>query len=44
MSCSKAKGFVSEIAPLVDKLEFAGMWISADVRRRILKMAGETEQ
>jgi predicted nucleic acid-binding protein len=37
----KKLGLASDIAPLVDKLESGGMWISGDVRRRILTLAGE---
>jgi len=37
----KKLGLASELAPLVDNLESAGMWISADIRRRILTLAGE---
>jgi len=37
----KKLGLASEIAPLVDKLESSGMWISGDIRRRILALAGE---
>jgi len=39
----KKSGLTPQIAPLVDKLESAGMWISADIRRRILALAGESD-
>lgn len=38
----KQYGLVPQIAPLVDKLENSGMWISAEIRRRILALAGES--
>ncbi len=38
---AKKLGLATEIAPLVDKLESSGMWISGDIRRRILMLAGE---
>jgi predicted nucleic acid-binding protein len=38
----KKSGLTSQIAPLVDKLENSGMWISAELRRRILALAGES--
>jgi predicted nucleic acid-binding protein len=37
----KAKGLTDEIKPFVDRLEGAGMWLSDDVRQRILALAGE---
>lgn len=38
----KKSGLAPQIAPLVDKLENSGMWISAELRRRILALAGES--
>jgi len=38
---AKSQGLVEEIAPLVTRLIDSGMWISDDVRRRILALAGE---
>ena len=38
----KKEGFVEELAPYVDRLVDAGMWLSADIRRRILRLAGES--
>jgi predicted nucleic acid-binding protein len=38
---AKKQGLAAEISPLVDKLEDTGMWISADIRQRILKLANE---
>jgi predicted nucleic acid-binding protein len=40
----KAQGITKEIRPLVNELENAGMWLSADVRQRILKLAHEGEE
>ncbi|MBI5386176.1 MAG: DUF3368 domain-containing protein [Verrucomicrobia bacterium] len=40
----KKLGLASAIGPLVGKLENSGMWLSADLRRRILALAGETLQ
>ena len=39
---AKSRGFTESIGPLMERLENAGMWISEDVRRRILRLAGET--
>lgn len=39
---AKAQGLIPEIAPLVDELGKNGMWISDEIRRRILALAGET--
>jgi len=38
---AKSQGLVEDIAPLVTRLIDSGMWISDDVRRRILALAGE---
>ncbi len=38
---AKEQGMISEVAPYVDKLVQAGMWVSEDIRRRILRLAGE---
>lgn len=38
---AKKRGITHQISPLVDKLEDAGMWISSDIRQRILKLANE---
>lgn len=38
---AKSQGFVEKVEPFVVGLGNAGMWISADVKRRILKLAGE---
>ena len=41
---AKAAGLTDQIAPLVDQLGTAGMWLSADIRQRILLLAGEAER
>ena len=38
---AKIHGIIPLIEPYVDKLENIGIWISDDVRNRILKLAGE---
>ena len=35
------KLFDDKLEPMVNRLHEAGMWVSADVKRRILKLAGE---
>lgn len=40
---AKARGLTPQIAPFVNNLEKAGMWLSDDIRRRILSLAGEVE-
>ena len=37
----KKMGLAPQIEPMVNDLESSGMWISADIRRRILSLAGE---
>jgi len=39
---AKSQGLVENIEPYVTKLSESGMWVSAEVRRRILKLAGES--
>jgi len=38
----KSHGLVEGIAPLLHQLKEAGMWLSDDIARRILTLAGET--
>jgi predicted nucleic acid-binding protein len=38
---AKSQGLTESIAPLVDRLRDSGMWISEDIRTRILNLAGE---
>ncbi|MGH8500087.1 MAG: DUF3368 domain-containing protein [Methylococcales bacterium] len=40
---AKSLGFVDKLEPIVNRLHEAGMWVSADVKHRILKLAGELE-
>lgn len=38
---AKSAGHLDCIAPLLDRLSQAGLWMSEDVRRRVLLLAGE---
>jgi predicted nucleic acid-binding protein len=38
---AKSHGLTETVAPLVNRLEAAGMWISGDIRKRVLALAGE---
>jgi hypothetical protein len=38
---AKSHGLIKAIAPQVSKLSDAGMWISTEIKERILKLAGE---
>jgi len=38
---AKGRGLTESIGPLIEHLKDAGMWISDDVRRRVLALAGE---
>jgi hypothetical protein len=38
---AKKQGLTESVVPAVDNLVISGMWISEDVRRRILELAGE---
>ena len=38
---AKSQGLTESITPLVDQLRDSGMWISEDIRNRILNLAGE---
>lgn len=38
---AKAAGLIERVGPSVERLRETGMWISGDVRRRILALAGE---
>lgn len=38
---AKNQGLTQKIAPLIDQMIEAGMWLSRDIRHRILKLAGE---
>jgi predicted nucleic acid-binding protein len=39
---AKARGLTERVAPLLDLLSMSGMWLSADIKERILLLAGET--
>ena len=39
---AKSQGLVDPIEPHITKLSEAGMWVSSDVRQRILRLAGES--
>ena len=41
---AKSCGLMERIGPLVDQIERAGMWLSTDIRNRILSLAGEAGQ
>ncbi len=38
---AKDKGLIERIKPCVDRLQKSGMWISNDIRQRVLNLAGE---
>jgi predicted nucleic acid-binding protein len=38
---AKSRGLVEKVEPFVAKLNDSGMWISTDLKHRILKLAGE---
>jgi len=38
---AKSRGHCTEIAPLVERLAENGMWMSADIRKRVLALANE---
>ncbi len=38
---AKEQGLIAQVAPYVDALSRAGMWLSDNIRDRILKLAGE---
>ena len=40
----KSQGLAERIEPFVNKLEDAGMWISDDVRQRVLALANEEKE
>lgn len=39
---AKSHGLVDKIEPYITELSESGMWVSAEVRQRILKLAGES--
>jgi predicted nucleic acid-binding protein len=38
---AKAAGLTDSISPFLNKLDAAGMWMSRDIRERVLALAGE---
>ena len=40
---AKARGITNRLKPLVDGLTDSGMWLSDDIRRRLLALAGEDQ-
>jgi predicted nucleic acid-binding protein len=38
---AKSRGLTTSVKPLVDRLAEAGLWMSDDIRRRVLTLAGE---
>ena len=41
---AKSHGFISKIEPVVNQLSDSGMWVSAEVKQRILFLAGESKK
>lgn len=41
LMAAKEKGLIERIEPFLERLSLSGMWISNDVRRRVLSLAGE---
>jgi len=39
---AKSHGIIEKVEPYVSKLSDSGMWISAEIKERILKLAGES--
>ncbi|HXG95161.1 MAG TPA: DUF3368 domain-containing protein [Blastocatellia bacterium] len=38
---AKSQGLIEFVEPFISRLESAGMWISNDIRQRVLKLATE---
>ncbi|RPH47737.1 MAG: DUF3368 domain-containing protein [Desulfobacteraceae bacterium] len=38
---AKSNGLIEKIEPLINRLENAGMWMSEEIHRRLLILAGE---
>lgn len=38
---AKANGLIGEVKPIIDQLDQVGLWMSAEIRQRILTLAGE---
>jgi predicted nucleic acid-binding protein len=39
---AKSSGLIESINPVIHRLEKSGMWVSEDIRRRVLALAGES--
>lgn len=39
---TKSHGIIQKVEPYVSKLSDSGMWVSAEIKERILKLAGES--
>lgn len=39
---AKSHGIIEKVEPYVLKMSDVGMWISAEIKERILKLAGES--
>jgi predicted nucleic acid-binding protein len=39
---AKSHGVITNVEPFVSKLSDSGMWVSAEIKERILKLAGES--
>lgn len=41
---AKAQGLTDKLEPLINRLDNTGMWLSEEIRRRILALAGEKKR
>ena len=39
---AKSSGLIESVKPVIHRLEKSGMWVSEDIRRRVLALAGES--
>lgn len=39
---AKSSGLIESVKPAIHRLEKSGMWVSEDIRRRVLSLAGES--
>jgi hypothetical protein len=39
---AKSHGMIDAVEPYVSRLSDSGMWMSAEIRKRILRLAGES--
>ena len=40
---AKSQGFVERVEPYISRLDTAGMWVSLEIKQRVLALAGEIE-